>query len=332
MLKTKSPQTGYWKNGDLKMKDVLFSFSSQAQKEVIQLVQSLPGELNVEAIDPGKYELTHFVKDLDQFKDVIENGIRFVITRPIEGINPLEQGIVAWLMGASLGNPLDQATDPNGKRYMKVYRIFDRGGRLEKGSRYSYTNQGGDCHTDNVNTEEPWKFMILQSVFSAFAGGGTILVSGLTVHDILEEKYPEQLEWLRKPIFWERKGLGDNTFYEAPVVTYNDRGEPEFRWLPSYALQSNEKAMDLGIPGAKPFEPGHRNAFEVLTALLASAELQFQGDLPQGHILLNYDSQVFHERGHFADLPGSYIPELSERKYDPAKKYGRLRYRMWIKT
>ncbi|GEM_PF-418834 len=331
MLPQKSPKTGYWKNGDLKFEDVLFRFSRETQKELRDWIKALPAEKFIEDIKLSDYSAPNFQKDMEKVREELETGTRLTILAPVEGLNPLEQGVVSWLAGIALGNPLNQASDPTGKQQMKIYRIFDRGGRLEKGARYSYTNQGGDCHTDNVNTDDSWQYMILTSVFSAYAGGGSILVSGLTVHDILEEQYPEVLETLRQPILWERKGIRDNTFYEAPVVTYNEKGEPEFRWLPSYVFQSIDKAVQMGHPKAQPMTAEQKHAFDVMTATLARADLQFQSDLPEGHALIDYDCQVFHERGHFADRKNPYIPDVNERTFDPSKNYGRLRYRMWIK-
>jgi hypothetical protein len=334
MVIKKTAANGYWKNGDLSVADTLHTFTSGAQEEVRTLVNSLPPErLDIESINPDEYDLSNFRSEMEVVRDKVVNGPRLAIVGPVEGLNPLEQGVVTWLAGNSLGRPLDQAVTPDGQPWGKIYPLYDRHQnrtRLE-GGRYSEDRFGGDSHTDNVNTPERWEFLVLGSIFSAHAGGENGIISGLTMHDLLQSKYPDEYKTLQQPIHWEKKGLSTNPeFYQAPVLTVRKNGSPWFRWLPSYARESAKKALDLGYSGAKPLSDNQESAFRVLEALTCDRGLQFQANLPEGHTAIMYDGQIFHDRTLFTDHPNSIVPELHQRIVNPNAHHQRYRLRMWV--
>lgn len=334
MLKGKKILNGYWKKGDLKLEDVIHAFSSEAQEEIRSMVESLPGNrLDIESIKINDYNLSHFRAEMEAVREEVENGIRFAIVGPVEGLNPLEHGVVTWIVGNSLGRPLNQSVKANGEPYSKLHPLYDRHKNIsrEQGGRYSEDRFGGDSHTDNVNTEERWEFLVLGSIFEAYAGGENGIISGLTMQELLQDKYPDEYKTLQEPVLWKKKGLTkEPKFYKAQVLTVRDDGSPWFRWLPSYTRESAREAVELGIPGAKPLSEEQKHAFNLLEALTCNRALQFQAALPAGYTAIMYDGQIFHDRTVFVDHPNAAVPELYQRSVEPETEHQRYRLRMWV--
>lgn len=205
----------------------------------------------------------------------------------------------------------------------KVITVYDRDrlGSMFSGARYHQTREGGSIHTDNVNVPELWDYLYLSCISPAFVGGENILVDGVLINSILEEKFPKAFEILKSPFIWEMRGVKDE-LYNAPIITYDEKGEPHFRHLRPYMESAHVKAET-------PITAEQLYALDVLDALLNDSNNQVRYLMQAGDILLSKDDQVLHGRTCFSDdLAAVSIEELGE---NPGRPLKRTMDRLWVK-
>ena len=309
---------GRWDTSNLDLERVFFKFSPAAEEQFKYFIQSM-GEFNqITDLNISKLDLPQFLNELELCREEIENGQRFIILQPIEGLRYNEIQMQCWIVSILLGFPLNQ--DQYGTRLIHIYDR-DRTKRIKDGARYHQTHENGAVHTDNVNTPLPWHYLMVGCVSPAMIGGENIIVSALSVHDFLEKKAPDQLAVLRENFWWECRGISDQ-LYQAPIITYNSADEPMFRYLRTYLEFAHVKAK-------QPLTDKQIQALDALDAASNMSEFQIKHRLKKGQILVAYDSQIFHDRECFMDYPESISVEEKQ-----AGKSGILRRsleRTWIK-
>jgi alpha-ketoglutarate-dependent taurine dioxygenase len=299
-----------------------FTFSIDAQNEIYDYIKSLHVYTKLEDVKNLDIEdCTTFRKEVEEVRTELENGKRIVIVKPFIDIQNkytiLEQRTIFWLMGNVLGETLVQ--NEAGEKAILVYDR-DRTNSMTKGARYHQTREGGTIHTDNVNVPYKWHYLLLACIAPAMAGGENILLNAINVHKILKEKHSDVLAILEKNFLWEQRGVADAT-YEAPIITYNAKGEPEFRHLRPY-MESAHKKLDCPLTDEQMY------ALDTLDAILEHSDNQYRHSFKGGEILLTYDAQVLHGRTCFSD-DFNAVTVLEWRK-DHMKPLKRTMDRLWI--
>jgi alpha-ketoglutarate-dependent taurine dioxygenase len=292
-----------------------FTFSGEAQNEIYDYIKSLHVYNRCEEAKVLDAEdcLT-FRKEVEEIRHELENGKRIVIVKPFVDIHNkytiLEQRTIYWLMGNILGENLIQ--NEAGEKSILVYDR-DRANSMTKGARYHQTREGGTIHTDNVNVPFKWHYLLLACIAPAMAGGENILVNALHAHKVLKDKHPDVLAILEKNFLWEQRGVADAT-YEAPIITYNHKGEPEFRYLRPYMEAAHQKLNC-------PLSDEQLYALDTLDAVLEHSDNQYRHTFSAGEILLTYDAQVLHGRTCFSDsLNAVTILEWTKDHHKPLKR------------
>jgi len=299
-----------------------FTFSGEAQNEIYDYIKALHiYNRSEDAKILDVEDCPTFKKEMEEVRNELENGKRIVIVKPfIDFKNKytiLEQRTIYWLIGNVLGEALVQ--NEAGEKSILVYDR-DRTNSMTKGARYHQTREGGTIHTDNVNVPFTWHYLVLGCLSPAMAGGENVLVNAQNVHKILKEKHPDVLAILEKNFLWEQRGVADAT-YEAPIITYNIKGEPEFRHLRPY-MESAHKKLD------RPLTDEQAYALDTLDAILEHSDNQYRHTFTAGEVLLTYDNQVLHGRTCFSDAPNAVtINEWSKDHHKPLK---RTMDRLWI--
>jgi len=298
------------------------AYSGEAQNEIYDYIKALHVYSRVE--DAKILEIDDcptFRKETEEIRNELENGKRIVIVKPFIDLHNKytiqEQRTISWLMGNILGETLVQ--NEAGDRAILVYDR-DRTNSMAKGARYHQTREGGTIHTDNVNVPFKWEYLILACISPAMAGGENILVNAINVHKILKEKYPDVLAILEKNFLWEQRGVADAT-YEAPIINYNKKGEPEFRHLRPYMESAHNKLN-------RPLSDEQIYALDTLDAILEHTDNQYRHTFNAGEILLTYDAQVLHGRTCFSDAFNAVT--IHEWKKDHHKLLKRTMDRLWI--
>ena len=255
--------------------------------------------------------------EIENLRHRVEQVHGFAIVEPPAALRGPQRRALAWLIGRLLGEPIEQSRE--GVKVIEVYDR-DRRRRMADGARYHQTRQGGSLHTDNVNRPQTWDYLMMACVAPAMLGGESIIVSGRTVHDLLRAHAPRALDVLAEDFWWECRGFSDD-FFRAPVLFFNRRGEPQFRYLREY-LESAHRRRGV------PLRDEQLWALDTLDAVLELSELQFRCRLAPGEILVIDDLQMFHGRTSFSDFfdAAPYDPALAA----PGRPARRCFDRLWI--
>jgi hypothetical protein len=238
-------------------------------------------------VEPGA--LPHLRRELEAWRDRVERRERMVLVEAVTDFDFHDRRAFGWLVANLLGTPLTQ--NDQGDRVVSVW-ARPGGKRVVDGARYHQTREGGGLHTDNVSLPNHWDYLVFSCIRPAFIGGESILVSALAAHEILLG-VPAALEILRRPFWWEYRGIAEGVF-EAPVVSYDQRDEPHFRHLRKYLESAHRRA---GVP----LTDDQAWALDVLEAILELSRLQYRVRLEAGEVLITLDSQVLHARTSFCD-------------------------------
>ena len=305
--------TKAWLGADLTRADVTFAFSEAAEAEIaahLEQFHELSARLDLDLLSGTR-------RELEELRARVEQVHGFVIVEPLSvGRTPTADRAFAWLIGCLLGEPVEQSRDG-----IKIVQVYDRDRtlRMEDGARYHQTRQGGSIHTDNVNRPETWDYLIMACLYPAMIGGESIVVSGITVHDVLLERAPRVLAILSEDFWWERRGFSGSLF-RAPVLFWNQQGEPQFRYLREY-LESAHRLANEPLRGDQLW------ALDTLDSALELSELQFRHKLAPGEILVIDDKQMFHGRTSFSDF-------FEALPYEPGRResgtFRRCFDRLWI--
>ena len=111
------------------------------------------------------------------------------------------------------------------------------------------------------------------------------------------------------------------TSNKAPILTYDKKKQPNFRYLRPYLESAHVKA-------GKQLSAKQLYALDVLDALLESSKFQFRYKMQKGDILFNLDSKVLHGRTAFSDDLNA-LPLNEIKGNDNILK--RTMIRVWIK-
>lgn len=299
-----------------------FTFSGEAQNEIYDYIKELHA---YEKVEQARLlmadECPTFRKEVEEVRELVENTKKIVIVKPFVDLHNkytiLEQRTISWLIGGVLGESIVQ--NEVGDRVICVYDR-DRNNSMTKGARYHQTREGGSIHTDNVNVPYHWDYLLLTCIAPAMSGGENILVNGLHVHKILKEKHPDVLAILEKNFIWEQRGVAD-AIYEAPIISYNKKGEPIYRHLRPY-MESAHNKMN------KPLTAEQLYAIDTLDSILEHSDNQYRHTFSAGEILISNDSQTLHGRTCFSDAFDAVT--ILEWKKDHHKPLKRTMDRLWI--
>jgi len=281
-------------NASLDRREIEFEIGAQARAEAARFIGEVPDDASITGIDVSDPTLAHLTAAIEQCRRRVEREHRFVLLRPLTGLDVRGRRVFAWLVARLLGTPVAQNAD--GDRLMPVHA---RPGakRIAEGARYHQTREGGAPHTDNVSLPDLFDYLVFSCIRPGWLGGESILISALAVHERLRE-FPSALNILRKPFWWEYRGISAGLF-QAPIITYTEAGEPRFRFLRRYLESAHMRA-------GEPLTPEQVWALDVIDAILDDESLRFRLPMEEGHILVAYDSQVLHARTTFCDrLPGA---------------------------
>lgn len=218
-----------------------------------------------------------------------------------------------------IGKPLIQNSEK--QKFIQVYDR-DRNFSMHKGSRYHQTREGGSIHTDNVNIPGKWDYLIFGCLAEAESGGESILVDSDKLYNELKNKFKLAKKILTKNFYWEKRGVS-NELYRAPILSFDKKKKPNFRYLRPYLEAAHIRAK-------KNLTVKQLYAIDTLDALLESSEFQFRFNMKKGDILFNLDSKVLHGRTSFSDSIDS-VPVNSIKK-KKKNKLKRTMIRAWIKN
>ncbi len=309
-----------WTRNTLDMNRVFYQLSDSSLFELKRFVTDHDLSGHVDGLAVKRDHFHSLIMDVEKLRKEVDDGQKLIIVKAIEGFGPAQTEAVHWILSLLLGETIVQ--NEEGRHLIHIYDR-DPKRRIKDGARYHQTHESGQIHTDNVNIPENYQYLLVGCATPAKIGGENIIVNGRAIYDYLNTHAREELEILKSNFVFEYRGIS-RELYEAPIITFSERGEPLFRHLRTYMESAHMRAE-------RPLSEDQVRALDTLDAALSMSEFQLLYRLKSGEILVANDSQVLHDRRCFVD--GKDMITLDELKKHPDSKkpLRRTLLRTWVR-
>lgn len=135
---------------------------------------------------------------------------------------------------------------------------------------------------------------------SAEEGGLSRFVSLVTAHEALRARFPEHLERLYRPFWWDRQaehGPGDARVSAQPIFERDAHGGLGARWYEDYVMKGHELA-------GEPLDTAGAAALAVLRDVVDAPEHWVEFRIEKGQMQYLNNRRFAHSRTAFADSAG----------------------------
>ena len=203
-------------------------------------------------LDPADFRLDACRATMAEVRERAQKGPKFAVLDrlPLEEMSRDEAVAVYWLISSLLARPVAQKL--NGQMF---YDVMDTGAKLKPGSgiRPTVTNVDLRFHNDNSYNEMPPDYVCLFCLHPAKQGGISQVMSVATVHQALEQRFPELMPRLYQPFWYDRHAEhqpGEPTTFAAPIFERGGDGTIKARLALSEIYEqipATEKAIRLHL-------------------------------------------------------------------------------------
>lgn len=237
------------------------------------------------------FPLTIMADRLERITREVRDGRGFVVARgiPVSRYSDEEVGLIFWGLGRYMGTPLHQ--NANGDLLGHVY---DHGRKYGEIDVRGYEGNGLlPYHTDNCD------IVGLLCLRQGISGGGSSLVSSVTVHNEILAHHPEYLGLLYNGFYYIRReeALGARGWSDTTVPVFGCRdGVISCRYIRN---QINAGAVKRGIPLTRM----ELEALDYFDSLTCHPDLRVDMDLEPGDVQFCNNYTTLHSRTAFVDGP-----------------------------
>ena len=282
-----------------------FALDETARRDLLAAVEK--------ARDPDKAILDYRREDFDlgsawrtiagAFEETKRGrGVALIKGLPREHLDEKGFELLTWAIGLHSG-----VGRPQGKQSHYISAVRDAGTAYRTGTGRGYSSNAElDFHTDSAD-------MVALSCFNkAVSGGMSITTSSVAAYARMQEEQPNLVEWLHRPVHFSRQGEqapDEAPSYPHPI--FDEAGGKLFSKWNRNRVTSAQK-----IEGVPQLAPEHREALELLDALVRRADLAHSMWLEPGDLQIINSHVTLHSRTDFTDHA------------DPANK--RLLFRLWL--
>ena len=170
-------------------------------------------------LDPADFALDACRATMAEVRRVTQDGPMFAVLDrlPMAEISRDEAIQLYWLLSSLLSRPVAQKLD--GQMF---FDVRDTGAKLKPGSgiRPTVTNVDLRFHNDNSYNQSPPDYVCLLCLHPAKQGGVSQVMSVATVHQALQERFPELMDRLYQPFWYDRHAehhADEPTTFAAPI-------------------------------------------------------------------------------------------------------------------
>jgi len=192
-----------WSRETLSPSDGMIALDAASRRELDEVVETLRhNPLPTPLLTPDEFELSACRAMMARAKDVLENGVGFVIVDrlPMDDYSVDEARAVYWLLAQMVSRPVAQSWD--GKM---IYDVRDMGRPPGNGVRPDITNAEQNFHTDNSYNIYPPDYVALLCLRPAREGGVSSIVSFYTVYNEMLARHPDLVPRLYQPYLFDRQ-------------------------------------------------------------------------------------------------------------------------------
>ena len=297
-----------WFASEIRPADWVVEVTAEVLDEIGSLAEFLQqNPLPMLQLRLNEFELPACRQMMLAMKKILDDGVGFaVLDRLPMDDYPIKTLLdIYWLLGQFIGRPVAQKW--NGEM---IYDVSDTGADYAYGTRGSRTSVELNFHTDNAFARMPPDYVALFCRQPAKTGGISRFCSLYSVHQRMLDQYPDELERLYQPVFFDRQKEHHEGAEKICLAPY-------FSW---------RNGRMFARANASLIRKGYEVAEQQMDALLATAldaidevcdakDLWFEGPLQRGQVQYLNNHEVGHYRSAFEDHD------------DP--QYKRHLYRMW---
>jgi len=297
-----------WIAADVSAPDWTIELDAAAMQEIATMAEVMQKHpLPTILRRPEQFEIPHLQAAYAKAKDICDNGAGFaVIDRlPLDEYDIETMIDIYWTLGQLMGPNVAQKWDGT-----MIYDVTDTGKKYGYGVRGSATSVELVFHTDNAFGIQVPDYVGLMCRYPAKQGGLSRFCSLYTVHERMEDTYPDELARLYQPMHFDRQAEhadGEARTSFAPFFSWAD-GKLRCRANSSLVRKGYDVAgtqMDAPLI----------DALHAIDEVTSSPDLWVEAPLERGQIQYLNNHELGHYRSEFEDSD------------DPQKK--RHLYRLW---
>ena len=215
---------------------------------------------------------------------------------PMAEMNRDEAIQLYWLLSSLLSRPVAQKL--NGQMF---FDVRDTGAKLKPGSgiRPTVTNVDLRFHNDNSYNESPPDYVCLLCLQPATPGGVSQVMSVATVHQALQERFPELMDRLYQPFWYDRHAEhapDESATFAAPIFERAAGGTVKAR------LALSEIFAGYELRGER-MDNQTAAALAAVQSVFDRPELRVELDFAPGQIQYVNNRATGHARTDFVDHP-----------------------------
>jgi hypothetical protein len=286
-----------WRGEDLAVRDDWILSLCRSHVEELEAAASSfvahreAGANQLIGLTPEKFPLSTFGSVLVSLRAELLTGRGFVLIRglPIDRYSRLQAAAILLGIGAHIGNARSQ----NAKGHV-LGHVFDLGlSGADPNVRIYQTSQRQTFHTDSCDV------VGLLCVREARRGGESLLVSALSIYNVLRREAPDLLARLLRPMPHDRRGetpVGMKPYFDIPVFSWHHQLLTVFyqrQYFDSAQRFENARRLtSLDVQALDRFDSIANDTALTLTMRLQPGDLQFV-----------HNHNVLHDRTGFEDWP-----------------------------
>lgn len=247
-------------------------------------------------LDPADFALDACRATMGEVRRVTREGAMFAVLDrlPVAEMDRDEMVQLYWLLSSLLARPVAQKL--NGQMFFDVH---DTGARLKPGSgiRPTVTNVDLRFHNDNSYNESPPDYVCLLCLHPAKQGGVSQVMSVATVHDALQQRFPELMDRLYRPFWYDRHAehhADEPTTFAAPIFERGADGTVKAR------LALSEIFAGYELRGER-MDNETASALAAVQSVFDQPELRVELDFAPGQIQYVNNRATGHARTEFVD-------------------------------
>lgn len=247
-------------------------------------------------IEKKDFPLQQFTRHLEDLQQKLLNGVGVEVLRglPLQGYSQAMAATLFCGIGAHLGSARSQNAEGHILGHVRNTGVDSS----DPNTRIYQTAERQTFHTDSADV------VGLLCLRGAREGGGSLLVSALSIYNRMLQQRPDLLACLFDPIATDRRGEipeGGKAYMEIPPLSWYQSHLTVF-----YQRQYIDSAQRL--PGVMPLSEAHIEALDLFDALANDPELHFTMQLQAGDMQFVYNHNLLHDRTAFRDWadPGKH--------------------------
>ena len=238
-----------------------------------------------------RFALPRLEPKLRRLRETLIHGIGFEVIRGIPVDRVSEE--LASTMFCGLGAHLGSARSQNARGEL-LGHVRDVGAdSKDPNVRIYQTHERQTFHTDSSDV------VGLLCLNEAREGGDSLLVSAVSMYNVMRRERPDLLPYLFDEIATDRRGevpRGEKSYFTIPVFNWHAG------WLTvMYQRQYIDSAQRF--PDAPRLTTGHVEALDMFDRLANDPRLNFTMRLERGDMQFVYNHSLLHDRTAFVDWP-----------------------------